>query len=256
MLNVGEQLLVSETAKLRRKHAEDIYKRKQQGTTATETNSTSTQQDEPVIIPAEGQIQQATIKSNPLHNKERAIIQFLLRNGDKLVQVPEDKVNGTPAFTESLISHLFYTFQGDGIEFTHPLYKRIFDEASQYAADISFEPEHYFQSHPDAEISHLATELCNDRYMLSKLFSENQSEERNEGAVLFEQATRLTIAYKQSIVDEMMKQTMAQLKDPSIVADSNRYMEVMQNLKLLKDTQKALNALLIQYGFGSVALNF
>ena len=256
MLNVGEQLLVSETAKLRRKHAEDIYKRKQQGTTATETNSTSTQQDEPVIIPAEGQIQQATIKSNPLHNKERAIIQFLLRNGDKLVQVPEDKVNGTPAFTESLISHLFYTFQGDGIEFTHPLYKRIFDEASQYAADISFEPEHYFQSHPDAEISHLATELCNDRYMLSKLFSENQSEERNEGAVLFEQATRLTIAYKQSIVDEMMKQTMAQLKDPSIVADSNRYMEVMQNLKLLKDTQKALNALLTQYGFGSVALNF
>lgn len=256
MLNVGEQLLVSETAKLRRKHAEDIYKRKQQGATATETNSTSTLQDEPVIIPAEGQIQQATIKSNPLHNKERAIIQFLLRNGDKLVQVPEDKINGTPAFTESLISHLFYTFQGDGIEFTHPLYKRIFDEASQYAADISFEPEHYFQSHPDAEISHLATELCNDRYMLSKLFSENQSEERNEGAVLFEQATRLTIAYKQSIVDEMMKQTMAQLKDPSIVADSNRYMEVMQNLKLLKDTQKALNALLTQYGFGSVALNF
>ena len=258
MLNVSEQLLVSETAKLRRKHAEEIYKRKQQDTppnSRREENSTPAD-DEPATIPAESQIQQATASNNPLHNKERAIIQFLLRNGDKLVQVPEDKTNGTPAFTESVISHLYYSFQGDGIEFTHPLYKRIFDEASQYATDIDFVPERHFQSHPDAEISHLAAELCNDRYLLSKLFTENKTEEHNESAVLFEQTTRLIISYKQSIIDELLKQTMAQLKDPEIAADSNRYIEVMQNLKFLKETQQALNSLLTQYGFGSAALNF
>ena len=211
--------------------------------------------DAPIITAAESTIQQAASNENPLQNKERAIIQFLLRNGDKLVQVPEDKANGTPAFTESVISHLYYTFQGDGIEFTHPLYKRIFDEASLHAADINFSPERHFQSHPDAEISHLAAELCNDRYLLSKLFSENKTEEHNENAVLFEQCTRLAVAYKQSIIDELLKQTMAQLKDPSVAADSARYMEVMQNFKFLKETQQALNTLLTQYGFGSVAFN-
>ncbi len=257
MLNVGEQLLVSETAKLRRKHAEEIYKRKHQGNApAQQADSTTPPTDDtPIITAAESTIQQAASNENPLQNKERAIIQFLLRNGDKLVQVPEDKANGTPAFTESVISHLYYTFQGDGIEFTHPLYKRIFDEASLHAADINFSPERHFQSHPDAEISHLAAELCNDRYLLSKLFSENKTEEHNENAVLFEQCTRLAVAYKQSIIDELLKQTMAQLKDPSVAADSARYMEVMQNFKFLKETQQALNTLLTQYGFGSVAFN-
>ena len=257
MLNVGEQLLVSETAKLRRKHAEEIYKRKHQGNApALQADSTTPPTDDtPIITAAESTIQQAASNENPLQNKERAIIQFLLRNGDKLVQVPEDKANGTPAFTESVISHLYYTFQGDGIEFTHPLYKRIFDEASLHAAEINFSPERHFQSHPDAEISHLAAELCNDRYLLSKLFSENKTEEHNENAVLFEQCTRLAVAYKQSIIDELLKQTMAQLKDPSVAADSARYMEVMQNFKFLKETQQALNTLLTQYGFGSVAFN-
>lgn len=257
MLNVGEQLLVSETAKLRRKHAEEIYKRKHQGNAPAQQSDSTTPptDDTPIITAAESTIQQAASNENPLQNKERAIIQFLLRNGDKLVQVPEDKANGTPAFTESVISHLYYTFQGDGIEFTHPLYKRIFDEASLHAADINFSPERHFQSHPDAEISHLAAELCNDRYLLSKLFSENKTEEHNENAVLFEQCTRLAVAYKQSIIDELLKQTMAQLKDPSVAADSARYMEVMQNFKFLKETQQALNTLLTQYGFGSVAFN-
>ena len=257
MLNVGEQLLVSETAKLRRKHAEELYKRKHQGSAPAQLpDSTALPADDvPMTTAADNPIQQATANENPLQHKERAIIQFLLRNGDKLVQVPEDKANGTPAFTESVISHLHYTFQGDGIEFTHPLYKRIFDEASLHAADINFSPERHFQSHPDAEISHLAAELCNDRYLLSKLFSDNKTEEHNENAVLFEQCTRLAVAYKQSIIDELLKQTMAQLKDPSIAADSARYMEVMQNFKFLKETQQALNALLTQYGFGSVAFN-
>ena len=256
MLNVGEQLLVSETAKLRLKHAEELYKRKQQGNATQSAADDNPQSDEPFIISTQEQIQQAATTINPIQNKERAIIQFLLRNGDKLVQVPEDKANGTPAFSESVISHLHYSFQGDGIEFTHPLYKRIFDEASEHAADINFVPEKYFQAHPDAEISHLAAELCNDRYFLSKLFSESRTEEHNENAVLFEQTTRLIIAYKQGIIDELLKQTMAQLKDPQIAADSNRYMEVMQNFKYLKETQQALNAQLTQYGFGSVAFNF
>ena len=74
-------------------------------------------------------------------------------------------------------------------------------------------------------------------------------------AILFEQTTRLSIAYKHSIIDEMLKETMAQLKDPAIASDAQKAMELMENFKFLKETQQALNNQLQHYGFGSAALN-
>lgn len=256
MLKVSEQLLVRETAKIRIKHNEEMQKR--QNSTPQGEEQASTADDAPQPAPSE--FKQNIIDSysnNPLHNKEKAIIQFLLRNGDKLVQVPENKSTNTPAFTETVISHLYYSFQDDGIELSHPLYKRIFEEASQHAADINFNPERHFLAHPDSEISRLAADLCGERYILSKFFSEqaNGGEERNEMAILFEQTTRLSIAYKHSIIDEMLKETMAALKDPATAADASKAMELMENFKFLKETQQALNNLLQHYGFGSAALN-
>lgn len=258
MLQVGEQLLVSETAKIRRHRAEEM-RRRRQGAQGGEADGDSSVPVQDAVDEAAATVQQNIMENsggNILHNKEKAIIQFVLRNGGKLLQVPEDKICGTPSFTESVIAHLHFSFEGDGIEFTHPLYKRIFEEASQHGGDLNFEPERYFLSHPDAEISRLAAELCGDRYILSRFFSNNENSDRNEAAVLFEQTTRLAIAYKQSIIDELLKQTMMQLNDPAVAADSGMYMEVMQNLKFLKETQQVLNNRLAQYGFGTVALNF
>lgn len=250
MLKVGEQLLVSETAKIRKRRVEERQKNLQ--------NSAGSNQEQTTLQPEENNIQQSIVdesNNNPLYNKERAIIQYILRNGGKMLTVPEDKATGTPPFSESVISHLHFSLQGDGIEFTHPLYKKIFAEAAEHCNEPHFSPEEHFQTHPDAEISTLAAELCGDRYMLSKMFSENNTELRNESAILFEQTTRLAIAYKQSIVDELLKQTMAQLKDPVVAANSTQAMEVMQNFKYLKETQQALNNQLRQYGFSASAVN-
>ncbi len=253
MLNVGEQLLVKETAKIRKARAEEAQKRTESSTRNSEESATGTDSPEPV-----DEFQQNIINSysnNPLHHKEKAIIQFMLKNGSKLLQVPESKLDNTPAFTETVISHLYYSFEEDSIEFSHPLYKKIFQEAAEHAADLEFNPENHFIAHPDPEISALTAELCSDRYLLSKFFSEQNSDERNELAVLFEQTTRLAIAYKQSIVDEMLKSTMARLKDPAVAADPTALQEAMEDFKFLKETQQALNNVLRGYGFGNVALN-
>ena len=253
MLNVGEQLLVKETAKIRKARAEEAQKRTESSTRNSEESATGT--DGPVPV---DEFQQNIINSysnNPLHHKEKAIIQFMLKNGSKLLQVPESKLDNTPAFTETVISHLYYSFEADGIEFSHPLYKKVFQEAAEHAADLEFNPENHFIAHPDPEVSALTAELCGERYLLSKFFSEQKSDERNELAVLFEQTTRLAIAYKQSIVDEMLKSTMARLKDPAVAADPTALQEAMEDFKFLKETQQALNNVLRGYGFGNVALN-
>ena len=255
MLKVGEQLLVKETAKIRMKRAEEQQKQKNRDSNGTQTDEENAGND---AAPTIDEFQQNIIESysnNILQHKEKAIIQFILKNGGRMLQVPEDKENNTPSFTESIISHLHYSFEGDGIELSHPLYRKIFAEAAEHINDTSFDPEHYFMAHPDAEISQLAAELCVERHLLSKFFAEQKSDERNELAVLFEQTTRLAIAYKLSIVDDMLKETMNRLKDPATAADPTALHEAMEDFKFLKETQGALNDVLKGYGFGNVALN-
>ena len=255
MLKITEQILVKEVAKLRRQKAEEMQKKPTQTTSnADENNGNSTDSDS---NPAANEFQQSIISSysNPLHNKERAIIEFLLKNGSKMLQVPEDKLSNTPAFTETVTSHLYYSFNDDGIELSHPLYKRMFAEAGEHANDADFDPENHFMAHPDVEISKLTAELCGERHLLSKTFSEQAGDERNEQAVMFEQTTRLAIAYKLSIVDEMLKETMGRLKDPATASDPAALQEAMEDFKYLKETQGALNDVLKSYGFGNVAFN-
>ena len=250
-LNVSEQILVQGTAKLRMQRAEEQEKRnKSTNTTAENTNEENGGR-------AIDEFRQDIIKSydKALHHKERAIIQFLLKNGNKLLQVPENKESNIPAFTETVLSHLFYSFDEDGIEISHPLYARIFKEASEYISDATFNPEKHFIAHPDHEISSLTAELCGERYLLSKFFTEQNNDERNEQAVLFEQTTRLAIAYKLSIVDDMIKETMEKLKNPETLNDPEKMQEAMEDFKFLKETQRALNDVLKGYGFGNVAMN-
>ena len=252
MLNVGELLLVKEVAKLRRQKAEEIYKKQSaDNEKSTEENSGAVQS------PAIDEFQQSLINNstNPLHNKEKAIIQFLLKNGGKLLQVPENKESNTPTFTETVNSHLYYSFSDDGIEMSHPLYKKIFAEAGEHANETDFNPESHFMAHPDVEISKLTAELCGERYFLSKTFAEQAGDEHNEQAVMFEQTTRLAIAYKLSIVDELLKETMGKLKNPAVLADPAALQEAMEDFKYLKETQGALNDVLKKYGFGNVAMN-
>ena len=244
ILQAKEQVLVSEIAKLRRQSAQEQYSKHANG---EETNET----------PAQENIAAAFIgENNTIYNKERAIIQFILLNGEKPLLVPEDPASGTPSFTESVISNMNYSIAGDGIEFSHPLYKKIFEEAAKEAEKPDFIAEKHFLAHPDAEISRLTAELCNDRYMLSKFFQEKaDEEERNETAILFEHATRLAISYKLSLVDEMLKETMKKLKEPATMQSAELAQEIMQNYKFLKETQQALNNQLRDYGFGECALN-
>ena len=237
------------------KRAEEQQKQKNRDSNGTQTDEENAGND---AAPTIDEFQQNIIESysnNILHHKEKAIIQFILKNGGRMLQVPEDKENNTPSFTESIISHLHYSFEGDGIELSHPLYRKIFAEAAEHINDTGFAPEHYFMAHPDAEISQLAAELCGERHLLSKFFAEQKSDERNELAVLFEQTTRLAIAYKLSIVDDMLKETMNRLKDPATAADPSALQEAMEDFKFLKETQSALNDVLRGYGFGNVALN-
>jgi hypothetical protein len=53
----------------------------------------------------------------------------------------------------------------------------------------------------------------------------------------------------------MLKETMEKLKNPETLSNPERMQETMEDFKYLKETQRALNNVLKNYGFGNVALN-
>ena len=63
------------------------------------------------------------------------------------------------------------------------------------------------------------------------------------------------MAYKLSLVDEMLKETMEKLKNPETLGNVEIMQETMADFKYLKETQSALNDVLKGYGFGNVAMN-
>jgi hypothetical protein len=79
MLNTSEQLLVKEVAKLRKQKAEEMQKKPTAVANADENDSNDTGTNGAPVI---NEFQQSIISSysNPLHHKERAIIEFLLKN--------------------------------------------------------------------------------------------------------------------------------------------------------------------------------
>ena len=127
MLQSKEQVLVSEIAKIRRQSAEEQYKQQ-----TREAKSTPTEEEE------QSSASPFFEEDNTIYNKERAIIQFILRHGEKQLLVPENAESDTPAFTETVISNIHYSIVGDGIQFSHPLYKKIFEEAAKEAEKPDF----------------------------------------------------------------------------------------------------------------------
>ena len=130
MLQSKEQVLVSEIAKIRRQSAEEQYKQQ-----TREAKSTPTEEEE------QSSASPFFEEDNTIYNKERAIIQFILRHGEKQLLVPENAESDTPAFTETVISNIHYSIVGDGIQFSHPLYKKIFEEAATHGEEQGFVAE-------------------------------------------------------------------------------------------------------------------
>jgi len=110
-----------------------------------------------------------------------------------------------------------YDLERDNITFSNDLYRQIFVEAVAHVEDSAFDSGRFFLSHPDAEISKLASELMSDRYQLSKIHSKILGEEvGDKGSRLLEQnllstyvpraTTELKNAYVLHQIEEIKKE--------------------------------------------------
>src|SRR5690554_345069 len=193
--------------------------------------------------------------ANPYERYELAILRYVVRYGNTpLYRKFEEQKRGEggkvihenvlvevgPGVTE----FVHFDLDRDKIQFTHPLYLQMFEEACEHMTDAQFESPRYFLSHPDPSVSKLASELISDRYHLSKIHAKILGEEEGdkdsrllEENLLSSHVPRATTELKNAYVLQKIKEVTEELK----TSGSENYLSLIGELKQLQEIKKVLS---------------
>ncbi len=220
LLKIQERVLIAEINKISRRNYDKKVEQKEKETARNERQEAlSVTKNEPG--------RKLSVK-NHFDKYELEILRYVVRysntpiyqkyekqkrkEGKKVIE--EDVlVEVGPAVTE----FVRYDLERDHISFSNDLYRQIFEAAVAHVEDPGFDSGRFFLSHPDAEISKLASELMSDRYQLSKIHSKILGEEvGDKGSRLLEQnllssyvpraTTELKNAYVLHQIEEIKKE--------------------------------------------------
>lgn len=171
------------------------------------------------------------------YQKELLLVQVLIRYGDKVMcNIEDEEGREKPLRTAE---YIHFALHEDKLEFHNPLHKQILKETMEHIGEDGFNSERYFLNHPETTVSNLAFSLSTDREQLSKYHSKNQKIQTDEER-LMELVPHLMSDFKLAIVDEELKQILLQLRNPSVLTDKEKYMELMKRYKEVKEIESAL----------------
>ena len=154
LLSIDEKMLIREVNKIRLKNVEKQKKR------SPEKKET---------LPVEhDEAFRNVFSADPYEKYERQLIHYIIRYGMNPIYrrfEREKRREGKKAIEVDvlveegpLVIHFIkYDLERDHIEFTHPLYRQVFEEAVEKSGETDFVPDKYFLYHPDPKISELAS---------------------------------------------------------------------------------------------------
>ena len=225
LLSVSEQLILSEVAKRLKPGSVPTPKAGTEGQTTEQTEGET---------PAEPT--DAT-SAEPQADKriELILTVMVMRYGTGTVYVSgEDGEEQQPI---TVAQYIESDLQADGLSLTNPLYQEIITEAAKLPASEDAEQTiNYFLSHPNAEISTLASRHAEDKYILSTKQEEIFVHDKNR---LCEIVPRLMHDYKNSIIRAEMKSVLRQLSDPQTQTDPEKSKQLMERYRDLSEMERA-----------------
>jgi DNA primase len=221
LLSVDEAMLYHEINKLKNTEQEKAVARAQ-----NDTNN---------IAPTPN-VQTITRQNGKFEAEERNIIQLLLRFGQNIMFYNDEAK--TQAVTVS--DYIFEELLQDHLSFTHPIHQQILDEYKLHQTDETFNPERHFLYHTSAEISQLTADLVTEKYQLSKVHSKVKRVE-SDAERLIDLVPRVVFEFKNSLILDMIREKLLELKTASESKDNTRTDEIMREMAGLEEVKKQLS---------------
>ena len=187
ILEIDEQILYAETAKLRRRKFQEQEKQKQRE---------NLKLNNPPTPPVPSFLH--NVYSETL---EKEIIRVLLLYGNEIIRVVAiDEPNRDPDDIK-IANYVITEIRNDERELSNLIYLKIFEEIEKFASNnIDIKPEHFINHH-DPELSHVAALLCSQGYKLSKLWSKYGSAPGDERLRLSSLVPELIMSFKRNILE-------------------------------------------------------
>lgn len=210
-LQINEQLLTREVARLRREKIAELTKAQQE----KERMAAFAQDAEELTTAGQTAEAAASARSRSKFDQNyRNLLQLIVRSGERPLFRQED---GTIIQVgEYILSQL----EADAIEPPTPLYRKVIEEYAAHKADEGFVAENFFKFHPNVDVSRLAVDLIADRYQLSRMFTKQSISENvvvdkqeQEDEQLPGQVMRLLYEIKLTVVEKRIEQLAQQIRE-------------------------------------------
>lgn len=220
LMEIGEQVLISELNKIRRrslqKKANEVLEVEDKH--SSELNETL-----------------KAISSETSENQEREIIRILLNYKNELLSFPGDSNDQEPVQTNvSVAEFLVHELKLDGIEMENQLYKKIFDEfEKKINENASMPDDSFFVNHQDEAIRNLAIDLLTSNYELSENWEKNHGiYVPNELSLLKQAVLGAVYSLKLKKLLKIINETQAKLKQNN--SEEEYSLLIQNNMQLLK----------------------
>lgn len=218
LLSVSEQLVASEVNKVLRNRREGQGPKEEPKSTAGQNEAVRT------MIQAAG---------DESKKEEDLLIEAIIRYGANFfASLPDENGNESDV---TVAQYVAADFAADNVRFSSSLYRRILEEACEKCMAEGMSSLQYFMMHPEAEISSLAARFGADRYVLCQ--SQQQGFVSDEERLL-DLIPRLIHDFKYRLIREEMIDLLQQLSRPEVMADTDRYLEIMLRYKDLSEVER------------------
>ena len=127
----------------------------------------------------------------------------------------------------------------DSLQFHHPIYQQILEEAIHHQAEEGFNAEHFFTHHSNPKVNQVSVNLISDRYHLSKYHFKNQTVV-NDKDRLAELVPILMTNFKYAVVSNKLKTLMHELQEASKTKDEQQCNAIIKEYTELLEVQKEM----------------
>lgn len=224
LLNVDEAMLYYEINKLKNNELEKNAVRRQ--------SESAPAQSEPQ---PEDSIRKTALGTR-FEEQERNILQVLVRYGDQVLFY-DDAENKNPV---SVGQYILEELERDSLIFTNPLHSFILEEYKNNYRQENFTVERFFLYHSNPEVSMITADLISEKYTLSRIHSKIKKVESDIDR-LIDLVPRVIFELKNSLLLEMIKQKLLEMKAASENKNDKLVNEIMQEVGQLEVAQKQLS---------------
>jgi len=225
LMGVSEEILFAETARTRRRGREQSRRNRDYRTGEIKASA-----------PRQG----ASVQNEESRAEEKEIIRLILLFGDEILY--ESQVSPKDDPTPVRVSEFFLSeFENDNLEFSHPVYKRIFSEFKKIWDKKDINHQTFFINHPDPAISSIAIDLISPSHELSRIHAKQGAYIRTEASMLKKVVPETLISFRTRMVKQLIGDIDQEIKSCQKKGDMDSILPLLEKRKQLNQLRKQLS---------------